>query len=51
MLINVIRWETELTGNDEFKINDKYQSFYGRLLVYNDPSFDGFFQFREREKK
>ena len=50
MLINVIRWETDLAGNDEFKINDKYQSFYGRLLVHHDPSFDGFFQFREREK-
>lgn len=50
MIINVIRWETELSGNDEFKINDKFQSFYGRLLVYHDKSFEGFFQFRERKQ-
>lgn len=51
MLINIIRWETDLKGGDEFKINDKYQSFYGRLLAYQKPEFLEFFQFRQRSKK
>lgn len=50
MLINVIRWETDLRGGDEFKINDKYQSLYGRLLAFNEPTFEEFFQFRKRTK-
>ena len=51
MIINIIRWETDLKGNDEFKINDKYQSFYGRLLAHHKPEFLEFFQFRQRGKK
>lgn len=49
MIINVLRWESDLKTTDkEFKINDKFQSIYGRLLVWNHPEFDGFFEFRTR---
>lgn len=52
MIINVLRWESDLrSSGDEFKINDKFQSIYGRLLAYQDPSFEEFFEFRIREKK
>lgn len=50
MIINAIRWETDLsTTGDVFKINDKFQSIYGRLFVYHNPEFLDFFEFRIRE--
>lgn len=52
MIINVLRWETDLRSDgDEFKINDRFQSIYGRLLAYHDPSFEEFFEFRIRGLK
>jgi hypothetical protein len=51
MIINVLRWETDLRSDgDEFKINDRFQSIYGRLLAYHDPIFEEFFEFRIRTK-
>lgn len=50
MIINVLRWERDLrTTGDVFKINDKFQSIYGRLFVYHNPEFKDFFEFRVRE--
>jgi hypothetical protein len=52
MIINVLRWESDLgSTGDEFKINDKFQSIYGRLLAYQDSTFEDFFEFRIRENK
>ncbi len=52
MIINVLRWETDLKSDgDEFKINDRFQSIYGRLLAYQDPAFEEFFEFRIRSLK
>ena len=31
----------------EFKVNNNFSSRYARLLVNDDPSFDGFFAMRE----
>ncbi len=49
-IICVLRYRQDLrtTGN-EFKINDKFQSIYGRLLAYYHPEFEDFFEFRVRE--
>lgn len=50
LIINVMRWEADLkTKGKVFKINDRFQSLYGRLLAYNDPTFETFFEFRVRE--
>lgn len=50
MIINVMRWEQDLKTNSKpFKINDRFQSLYGRLLAYNNKKFDGWFEFRVRE--
>lgn len=52
MIINALRWEYDLKSTDgEFKINDKFQSLYGRLLAYQDPEFEYFFEFRMRDGK
>lgn len=49
-LINVLRWNMDLrTNGDVFKINDKFQSIYGRMFVHNHPEFADFFEFRVRE--
>lgn len=49
LIINVIRWESDLiTNGEEFKINDAFQSIYGRLLAYHHPEFQSFFEFRIR---
>jgi hypothetical protein len=49
-LINVLRWNMDLrTTGDVFKINDKFQSIYGRLFVKNNPEYIDFFEFRIRE--
>lgn len=51
MIINVLRWNMDLrTEGDEFKINDRFQSIYGRLFVYNNPEYEDFFEFRIRGK-
>lgn len=50
MIINVLRWNMDLrTEGDVFKINDKFQSIYGRLFVYHNPDFEDFFEFRIRK--
>ena len=49
MIINVLRWNMDLQSNgDEFKINDRFQSIYGRLLIYQYPDFRDFFELRIR---
>ena len=49
LIINVMRWEHDLKTNSKpFRINDRFQSLYGRLLAYHDPTFDSFFEFRVR---
>lgn len=51
MIINVLRWRMDLrTTGDEYKINDRFQSIYGRLFVHRNPSFKDFFEFRIRTK-
>lgn len=50
MVINILRWETEVRGYGDFKINDKYQSLYGRLFIYEFPEFKNLFQIRIRKR-
>lgn len=50
LIINVMRWEHDLSTNAKpFKINDRWQSLYGRLLAYHDPSYKNWFEFRVRQ--
>jgi len=50
MIINVIRWNHDINSKgDSFKVNDKFQSLYGRLFVYNNPEYLDFFNFRNRD--
>lgn len=50
MLVNVLRWETDLIDSEEeFKVDDKYQALLGRMLEWEDNSFIGFFKRRVRK--
>lgn len=42
-IIQRIRWETAVTGNDGFKINNNYSSYYARLFIREYPQHEGFF--------
>jgi len=46
-----IRWYTsiETTGAD-FKLSNDYIALYARLVVYRNPSLDGFFKFKKMKK-
>ena len=43
-----IRFDTALAGNDEFKINNSMASSYVRLICWEHPEFVGFFETRTR---
>lgn len=48
LIINRIRWTrtVEVRTND-FKISNDFIAFYPRLLIYNEPSFNGFFTLKK----
>ncbi|MCH7902286.1 hypothetical protein IIC68_00880 [archaeon] len=46
-IVNVIRWNYDLKADEPFKINNDFIALYARLLIYHDPSFDGFFELRK----
>ncbi len=41
-----IRWDTALSGNDEFKLNNNFRAFYARMFMREFPQHDGFFRTR-----
>lgn len=47
-IVEVIRFHRATTGPDVngFKINNNFTSRYARMLIEEDPSFDGFFEMR-----
>lgn len=46
-VFNIIRWETKITGNDEFKINNNYKAYYSRMFMNEYPEHKGFFRTRK----
>jgi len=43
-----IRWDMYIEyKNDDFKLNNTFSPFYARLLIFDHPEFDGFFETRE----
>jgi len=45
-VINRIRWDTMMSGNDDFKVNNNYAAYYARLFEKNHPKHNGFFRKR-----
>lgn len=47
-IIYVIRFNQDLkTSGDVFKINNDFTSIYARMLMYNNPDMEGFFEIRK----
>ena len=45
-IMEYIRFETKITGNDKFKINNNYTSGYSRLFEKDFPEYNGYFSKR-----
>jgi hypothetical protein len=43
-----IRWETDQSGDADWKINNNFASFYGRRWMKLHPEHDGFFRTRKQ---
>lgn len=43
-----VRWETMVTGEGDYKIDDGWISHYARKFMEDYPQYDGFFKTRTR---
>lgn len=48
MIFERIRWETAVSGNDGFKINNNYTPYYSRKFEKEFPQYEGMFAKRSR---
>lgn len=47
LILNAVRWANDVKAtNEPFKINNDFASIYARLMIYNFPEFEGFFELR-----
>jgi hypothetical protein len=47
-IFEIIRWHTEVSARDNFKIGNNYRPDYARKMMTDFPDeFDGFFRIRE----
>jgi hypothetical protein len=46
-IIELIRFNSIVSGNDGFKINNNYGAHYSRLFMKDFPQYDGFFKCRQ----
>jgi len=49
-IFEIIRWHSNLYGNDGFKLNNNYTSMYARKMIKEHPEFKGFFKLRKINK-
>ena len=49
-LVQVMRFHSDLEQTESFKINNNYVALLARDLVEIDPSFEGFFVFRQTKR-
>ena len=46
-VVERMRWETMISGDDEFKLNNNYRAYYARLFMDEYPDNKGFFRTRK----
>lgn len=46
-IINRMRWDSLVSGNDSFKINNTYKAFYARMFMNEFVQHKGFFRTRK----
>ena len=42
-IFNVIRWETAISGKDQYKINNDFKAFFARKFMQEHPEYNGYF--------
>ena len=45
-IINILRWDTMVAGNDDYKINNNYAPYLAREFERRNPLYRGFFRKR-----
>ena len=45
-IVNRVRWETMISGDDDYKINNNYKPFYSRKFMNEFPQYNNFFRTR-----
>lgn len=50
-ILGIIRYHSDIKGNDEFKVNNNYAPFYSRVFAIKHPQYQSFFEFRELNNK
>lgn len=43
LILEVIRYQTMISGNDQYKINNNYKAGYSRLFEKDFPQYEGIF--------
>ena len=46
-----IRWECEIMGGKDYKVNNNYAPFLGRVFAMKHPQHEDFFEFRKAGEK
>ncbi len=47
LIFERIRWESSVSGNDGYKLNNSYRSYYSRLFMDDHPQFGSCFATRK----
>ena len=42
-----MRWESLVSGNDGYKLNNNYRPYYARLYMQDHPRYEGYFELRQ----
>lgn len=50
-IMGIIRYNSDISGNDGFKANNNYSPFFSRCFVFKYPQHQDFFEFRELKSK
>lgn len=45
-----MRWESDIRGNDMYKLNNDYRAYYARMFMEEYPEHNGKFRTREVQK-
>lgn len=46
-VINRLRWDSMIAGNDIYKINNNVKPFYSRMFMNEFPAYNKFFRIRK----
>lgn len=50
-IFEIIRWHTDVSARDKYKVNNNYRPDYARKMMEEFPDFKDFFRVRELKAK